>query len=115
MLPIRIREIRESQGLTIKALADKARLGQGYLSDLETGKRRWNCDHLEKISDALDVSPIELLPRTDEQSSTTKGQKVFFQMAELLGVMGDLPDTERERVINFAKALRTSQSSKVKR
>jgi len=56
--PIRI--AREWRGLTQVALAAAAGMGQGYLSDLEGGRRKGQTDVLARIAQALDV-PLDML------------------------------------------------------
>lgn len=59
----RIREVRKSRGLSMKALAQK--LGEGVhfttIAKLETGKMRLSTDWLFKIAAALDVTPLSLI------------------------------------------------------
>lgn len=47
--------------MTAEELAAKAGISAGYLSHLETGKRRYNQDTLEALAVALSCSPAELL------------------------------------------------------
>lgn len=57
----RIRVWREHRGLTSKALADKAGIGQGFLSQIETGKREGTIDTLRKIAAALALTVDDLV------------------------------------------------------
>lgn len=52
---------REHRGLTSKALADKAGIGQGYLSQIETGKREGTIDTLRKLAEALSITLDDLV------------------------------------------------------
>jgi DNA-binding XRE family transcriptional regulator len=58
----RIKVWREYRGLTSAALAEKAGIGQGFLSQIETGKRDGTVSTLRKIADALGVRLDELVP-----------------------------------------------------
>lgn len=51
----RLKAIRKWRGLTQIALADRAGVGQGYLSDLERGRKRSAPDTLAALARALDV------------------------------------------------------------
>lgn len=51
-----IRVWRDHRGMTAKALAAKAGLGQAYVSQVETGVRDGTVDTLKKIAAALDVT-----------------------------------------------------------
>jgi len=55
-----LRVLRESRGKTQLYLANKTNLGQGYISDLESGRRKGTAAALRNIADALKV-PLDLL------------------------------------------------------
>ena len=55
-----IRVFREWRDVTQLYLSFKTDIGQGYLSDLETGRRKGTAAALKKIAEALDV-PLDLL------------------------------------------------------
>lgn len=55
-----IRVFREWRGMTQVQLAAAAGLGQGYVSDLEKGRRRGTPDVLDRVATALRV-PLDLL------------------------------------------------------
>ena len=56
----RVRVIRELRGVTQTQLSAKTKLGQGYISDLENGRRKGTTDAMKRIAQALDV-PLDLL------------------------------------------------------
>jgi hypothetical protein len=51
----RLKAIRGWRDVTQTYLEFKTGLGQGYLSDLETGRRTGSADTIAKLADALDV------------------------------------------------------------
>ncbi|MEX1082719.1 MAG: helix-turn-helix transcriptional regulator [Xanthobacteraceae bacterium] len=55
-----LRVLREWRGVTQLYLSAKTNLGQGYLSDLENGRRKGTTAALKKIAEALKV-PLDLL------------------------------------------------------
>ena len=55
------REWREYRGLTIEQLAEKAGLSNATISNMERGVAGFRRPALEKIADALDCEPGELL------------------------------------------------------
>jgi hypothetical protein len=55
-----IRVIREWKDITQLYLAHKTNIGQGYISDLEKGRRRGTVAALKEIARVLDV-PLDLL------------------------------------------------------
>lgn len=51
----RIRQIRESKGLSQEGLADIAGLHRTYVSSVERGERNISIDSLERLAEALRV------------------------------------------------------------
>ena len=56
----RIREIRESQGMTQTELAARALVSQPYIHDLENNNRGAKRETLDRIANALGVTVEEL-------------------------------------------------------
>lgn len=56
-----IRVWREHRGLTATALADRAGIAQGYLSQIETGKREGTIETFRKLVAVLGVSIDDLV------------------------------------------------------
>ena len=56
-----VRAARHARGMTLEALAHEVGLAYSYLGELERGRRNPTLKVVEQISEALDVSPIELL------------------------------------------------------
>ncbi|MGM0535208.1 MAG: helix-turn-helix domain-containing protein [Pseudomonadota bacterium] len=50
-----VRVFREYRGLRARDLAEKAGISQGYLSEIESGKKSGSLDVLKRIADALGV------------------------------------------------------------
>lgn len=55
-----LRALREWRGKTQIYIAHKTKIGQGYISDLESGRRKGATAALKKIADALEV-PLDLI------------------------------------------------------
>jgi ribosome-binding protein aMBF1 (putative translation factor) len=55
-----VRVVREWRGMTQLRLAHKANIGQGYISDLESGRRKGTVAALKEIARVLEV-PLDLL------------------------------------------------------
>ncbi|QLP98652.1 MAG: helix-turn-helix transcriptional regulator [Rhodoblastus sp.] len=54
--------LRKARGMTQTELAERAGLGQGYLSDLETGRRKGAADTLAALATALECPAQWLTP-----------------------------------------------------
>ena len=57
----RVKELREAANLTQVALAKKAAIQQGQLSEIEIGKRMPRLDTIKKLAKALGVPPHDLI------------------------------------------------------
>ncbi len=55
-----MRVLREWRGKTQLDISHKTNIGQGYISDLESGRRKGTTAALKKIADALKV-PLDLI------------------------------------------------------
>lgn len=60
-MELKIRQLREKAGLSQKALAHKAKISQGKVSEYESGKSIPRLDSARRIADALGVSIDELV------------------------------------------------------
>jgi transcriptional regulator with XRE-family HTH domain len=58
----RVRSVRQSMGLTQKALGHKAFLSRTSIANIEAGTQRIQLDTLYRVAEALRVSPSDLLP-----------------------------------------------------
>ncbi len=57
-----LKALRNWRDMTQMHLAFRTNLGQGYLSDLESGRRKGTAETLTAIANALDAPPEWLLP-----------------------------------------------------
>jgi transcriptional regulator with XRE-family HTH domain len=55
-----IRAIRKHRGLTQMEVAERAGLRQGYIADIEAGKKKGSAASLKAIAAALDV-PLDVI------------------------------------------------------
>jgi len=62
----RLRSLRKSSNLTQEELAEKASLDRTYISSCERGNRNVSLENIYRLSQALGVSPKDLLPDMNE-------------------------------------------------
>jgi Helix-turn-helix domain len=58
-----LRALRRWKGVTQADIAERTKLAQGYISDLETRRKTGTDETLRAIAAALEVDPAWLLPR----------------------------------------------------
>lgn len=56
-----VRKERLRKGLSQEALADLSGLHRTYIGSIERGERNVSIDNIERIANALSVSPVDLL------------------------------------------------------
>ena len=57
----RIRELRKARGLTLKRMAELVGTSNQQISHLEKGRRRLTLEWMERIAEALECHPSDLL------------------------------------------------------
>ena len=87
-----IKRFRENEGITQEGLALKSGLSQGYVNQLENGKRRYTQKTLELIAESLSVSVIELFKEDDKKLTTGKTEDVEIQKTKKKTYKKDFPN-----------------------
>lgn len=103
-----IRRLRLKAGLTQEELALKSGLSQGYINQLESGKRRYTEKSLELITGALTMPVAELFKEETEQSSTVRQaaashKKKRPDKKEFLGLLNELPEHIAEHYLTLLR------------
>lgn len=94
---LRVKELLREKGWTTKILAEKTGMSESYLTHIKNGTRRWNEDSLKKLSDAFEVTPIDLFAqrrqRTDKiDSKINMPENAEVQLkVQIVPVVGDIP------------------------
>ncbi|HOQ72203.1 MAG TPA: helix-turn-helix transcriptional regulator [Smithellaceae bacterium] len=103
-----IRAIRTRKGITQEALALESGLSQGYINQLENGKRLYTQKSLEVIAKALSMPMINFFKeenlRADnqEKQERDRADKKYYKK-ELLSLLNGLPDHIIEHYITLVK------------
>jgi len=104
-----IREFREIAGFTQEDLALRSGLSQGYINQLEHGKRKYTQKSLELIAAALSKPVSDFFKEEGkeqpsaiaEQISPYKTKKVYKK--EFLTVLNDLPENIIDHYLTLLK------------
>ena len=104
-----IRKYRAKTGLTQEGLALKSGLSQGYINQLENGKRKYTQKTLELIAGALcvNVSDLLIMNLTEEKTITkkeltdTEKRKRFIK--DLRNLLRDMPINTLQHYVKLVK------------
>lgn len=104
-----IRKYRARTGLTQEGLALKSGLSQGYINQLENGKRKYTQKTLELIAEALCVNVPDLLIMnqseeeyiTKNEMTDTEKRKRFTK--DLRNMLHDMPINALEHYVKLFK------------
>ena len=94
---LRVKELLREKGWTTKILAEKTGMSESYLTHIKNGTRRWNEDSLRKLSQAIEISPIDLFAehrqRTDDidKNVSMPEQSDLELQVKVVPVVGEVP------------------------
>ncbi|WP_413379090.1 helix-turn-helix domain-containing protein [Paenibacillus taichungensis] len=82
----RIKSLRKSKGLTQANLGEQVDLPQPYIGGIEKGERNISLDTLQKLIEALDITPEELFRNYDNDhlSNNKEVHEILDRINELL-------------------------------
>jgi transcriptional regulator with XRE-family HTH domain len=104
-----IRRLREAARLTQEELALKSGLSQGYVNQLESGKRRYTQKSLELIAGTLAVAVIDFFREEEAKDVPGVAEKIVKYerkrpaRKELLSLLERLPDHIVEHYLTLLK------------
>jgi transcriptional regulator with XRE-family HTH domain len=103
-----IRRVRLMHGFTQEQLALESGLSQGYINQLESGRRRYTQKTLELIAGALSVPLIEFFKGEDKRITTVskrieKNRKKPPNKRDFLALLKNLPDHVVEHYLTLLK------------
>lgn len=78
----KLRELRESRGMTIREISHKAGCTSSFISQIEKGKTEPSISMLKRIADALNVNIVDFFMTNleDEDIVTKKEERVDIQL-----------------------------------
>jgi len=104
-----IRTCRIKAAMTQEELALKSGLSQGYINQLENGKRNYTQKSLELIATALSVTVIDLFKekRTDQAVSIAEKSEIYHKKRnyekEFHSLLNDLPESIANHYLTLLK------------
>jgi transcriptional regulator with XRE-family HTH domain len=107
MIGERVKQERERRGWSQEELAQRAALGQSYISKLELNRSsNPTKDALERLARAFSITVDELLHGGDQQQAAPAVERVPTLLQELGLLLPYLTPAEQDAVIDHARALR---------
>jgi len=103
-----MRKLRMHSGLTQENVALKSGLSQGYINQLESGKRRYTQKSLDLIAEALSV-PVAEFFRDEARQAVTAGEEIARfdkkrpDKKEFLALLKELPEHIVEHYLTLLK------------
>lgn len=71
-----LRRIRLDRSLTLRVVADEARISMPYLSEIERGRKEASSEILEVICRALDMTVLDLLQEVVYEVDSTQNAPI---------------------------------------
>lgn len=104
---LRIRELREEQGISLDKLGEIFHIQKSSLSRIETGKQEPKADLINALADYFDVSTDYLLGRTDEKRpNKERFQDVYTIASHMIGNIEQLSKEGLEELDNYIELLK---------
>lgn len=79
-----IRAIRKQKNISQMELCLRANMSQGFLTNIETGKKEPSAMTLIRIAEALEVSPREFFPESTNESDINVKNEIKSEIMELI-------------------------------
>ena len=96
-----IKSRRKTLGMKQETLAGRLSISRGSLANVETGRQSVLVHQLYKFADALELTPVDLLPQPSTDHLRTERTE--------LPLPGDLKAQEKEQITRFFEQVDTNQ------
>ncbi len=107
----RIAELRKAQGLTLQALADLVGASNQQISHLEKGRRGLTVDWVDRLADALECHPFDLLDAPPQAKS--ERERALLELFR--GMSDDQQDAFFQATAALAKPVTPAKNDEGKR
>ncbi len=115
----KLRSVREEQGLTQSKLANMTGFSPGLIGQLEQGKVQPSLKTVEKLSEALNISPCYLVAEEDEQrdllhllSPEVRELLLEPNVQSVLRMLRDCSEEEARFILDFIQLFKHSEICK---
>ncbi len=106
-----LKKVRVGMKLTQEEVALRSGLSQGYINQLESGKRRFTQKSLEQIARALNVPIVDFFKKGEGRAAAVCEEPSKYKHArrkspskkEIFALLNELPDQLREHYLALLK------------
>lgn len=114
----RIRELRKQKGLTLAELGEKVNLSPSHIGNIENHRRGLDAEWIGKFSEALGVSPTEIMVDWAEASPSpgivTQEKEIAGQEKEILRIYNMLSFKGQAELLLFGYGLAEKEENTYK-
>ena len=104
---LKLRELREEQGISLDKLGEIFHVQKSSLSRIETGKQEPKADLINALADYFNVTTDYLLGRTEERhAKKERFQGVTTISAHRIGNIEQLPDEALDQLDDYIEYLK---------
>ena len=107
MLKLRLKELREKEGISQKQLSIALNISQGAIGNWESGTRKPNSEYIKKLADFFGTTTDYLLGKDDNPKNKVFNSKTIE--FHIFNELSALPDTKKEEVLNFIRFLKSGK------
>lgn len=107
----RIAEVRKAQGLTLQVLADRVGASNQQISHLEKGRRGLTVDWVDRLADALNCHPFDLLEAPPQ--AKTERERALLELFR--GMSDEQQDAFFQATAALAKPVKREENEEEKR
>jgi len=103
-----LKNIRKAMGLTQEEVALRSGLTQGYINQLESGKRRFTQKSLERIAKGLNINMVDFFKEDvegvrEDVTGYAAGSKMPAYKKEVLALLDEVPPRIRRHYIKLLR------------
>ena len=107
MLRFRLKELRETKGISQKQLAIALNISQGAIGNWESGTRRPNSEYIKNIADYFDTTTDYLLGADD--ISKDKLLDLGIVESAILDEIKTMSESEKKEVLKYIKFIKSNK------
>lgn len=106
MLRFRLKELRETKGISQKQLAVALNISQGAIGNWESGTRKPNSEYIKNIADYFGTTTDYLLGADDKPNNKLD---LGITDSAILDEIKTLKESEKKEILNYIKFIKSNK------